>query len=343
MDGKPLWKRKTILREEINKMAEELRELKIFSGSAHPQFAENVCMNLGIPLSASKRFRFSDGEIGVSIEESVRGADIFVVQPTCEPANEHLIELFIMLDALKRASAYRINIVMPYFGYARQDRKTRSREPITAKLMANLLVKAGADRVVVADLHAGQIQGFFDIPVDHLTGIPLLASYFRRTLKKEVEAGLITVVSPDIGGVARARKFAEQIGGNADLAIVDKRRSHEVANMCDVMEIIGNVSGKIAILVDDIIDTAGTMVKAASALKERGATEVYACATHGVLSGPAIERLRDSEIKELVVTDTIPLHDEKKLDKIITLPIAPLFAEAIRRIHSEHSVSILFR
>ena len=323
-------------------MSAGLREVKIFSGSAHKQFAENVCVNLGVPLSASKLFRFSDGEIGVSIEESVRGADVYVVQPTCEPANEHLIELLIIVDALKRASAYRVNLVMPYFGYARQDRKTRSRELITAKLVANLLEKAGADRVISADLHAGQIQGFFDIPVDHLTGGPLLASYFKRVLQKEAEAGLVSVVSPDIGGVVRARKFAEQIG-NADLAIVDKRRSHEVANTCEVMEIIGNVEGKTAILVDDIIDTAGTMVKAAEALMERGAKEVYACATHGVLSGPAIDRLKSSCIKEVVLTDTIPLAEEKKFEKVKVLPIAPLFAEALRRIHSEHSVSILFR
>jgi len=323
-------------------MSEGLREVKIFSGSAHPQFAENICMNLGVPLSASKLFRFSDGEIGVSIEESVRGADVYVVQPTCEPANELIMELLIIVDALRRASAYRVNLVIPYFGYARQDRKTRSREPITAKLVANLLEKAGADRIISADLHAGQIQGFFDIPFDHLTGGPLLASYFRRILKKEVESGLITVVSPDIGGVVRARKFAEQIG-NADLAIVDKRRSHEVANICEVMEIIGNIEGKTAILVDDIIDTAGTMVKATEALIERGAKEVYACATHGVLSGPAVERLRNSPIREVVITDTIPLKEEKKFDQLKVLPISPLFAEALRRIHSEHSVSILFR
>lgn len=323
-------------------MSAGLREVKVFSGSAHKQFAEDICVSLGVPLSASKIFRFSDGEIGVSIEESVRGADIYLVQPTCEPANEHLVELLIIIDALKRASANRINIVMPYFGYARQDRKTRSREPITAKLIANLLVKAGADRVISADLHAGQIQGFFDIPVDHLTGGPLLCSYFRQHLKKEAEAGNITVVSPDIGGVVRARKFAELIG-NAELAIVDKRRSHEVANVVEVMEIIGNIDGKTAILVDDIIDTAGTMVQAADALVKRGAKEVYACCTHPVLSGPAIARLKDSVIKEVVVTDTIPLNADKIFDKITVLSIAPLFAEALRRIHSEHSVSILFR
>lgn len=324
-------------------MADDSRELKILSGTAHKEFAENLCMNLGIPLSASKLFRFSDQEIGVSVEESVRGTDVYIVQPTCEPANERLMELFIMIDALKRASAYRINLVMPYFGYARQDRKTRSREPITAKLVANLLEKAGANRVITTDLHAGQIQGFFDIPVDHLSAIPLLSSYFRNLLKEQCDSGNIIVVSPDIGGVARARKFVEHIGHDTDLAIVDKRRSHEIANLCEVMDIIGNVEGKTAILVDDIIDTAGTMCKAAAALKERGATEVYACATHGVLSGPAIERIQESVIKELIITDTIPLPEEKKIDKIEVLSMAPLFAEAIRRIHSEHSVSILFR
>ena len=323
-------------------MADETRGIKVFSGSAHKSFTENVCKNLGIPVSESKLFRFSDQEIGVCVDESVRGTDVYLVQPTCEPANEHMIELFIMIDALKRASAYRINVVMPYYGYARQDRKTRAREPITAKLMANLIQEAGADRIITADLHAGQIQGFFDIPVDHLTGIPLLASYFENTLKKQVEDGNLIVVSPDIGGVARARKFATRLGHNTDLAIVDKRRSHEIANLCEVMDIIGDVKGKTAVLVDDIIDTAGTMCKAAEALKERGATEVYACATHGVLSGPAIDRIKESVLKELIITDTIPLPDEKKIDKIEVLSIAPLFAEVIRRAHADESVSILF-
>jgi ribose-phosphate pyrophosphokinase len=245
-----------------------------------------------------------------------------------------------MIDALKRASAYRINVVTPYFGYARQDRKTRSREPITAKLVANLLSVAGTNRMIAADLHAGQIQGFFDIPVDHLTGVPLLASYFKRTLKEEIDQEQVVVVSPDIGGVVRARSFAGHL--SADLAIVDKRRSHEVANFCEVMEIIGDVSGKVAILVDDIVDTAGTLVNAASALIEKGAKRVLACATHGVLSGQAIDRIKGSVIEELVLTDTIPMSPEKACDKITTLSIAPLFAEAIRRIHSDHSVSILF-
>ncbi len=322
-------------------MVSKVREMKLFSGSAHPEFAARVCENLGVPLAATKLFRFSDGEIGVSIEESVRGADVFVMQPTCSPVNENLMELLIMVDALHRASAYRINVVTPYFGYARQDRKTRAREPITAKLVSNIIEKSGADRLVSADLHAGQIQGFFDIPVDHLTGINLLASAFRGELKEAIKENRVVVVSPDIGGVVRARRFAVQL--NADLAIVDKRRSHDVANFCEVMEIIGRVKGKIAILVDDLIDTAGTMVQAAAALKERGAEKVYACATHGVLSGPAVERLAESQIEKVLLTDTIPLPPEKKLDKITTLSIAPLFADAISRIHSDHSVSILFR
>ncbi|MCF7935586.1 MAG: ribose-phosphate pyrophosphokinase [Synergistales bacterium] len=323
-------------------MVSRLRELKVFSGSANLDFAQEVAEHLRVPLAASKRFRFSDGEIGVSVEESVRGADVFVVQSTCHPVNETLMELLIMLDALVRASAYRVNVVTPYFGYARQDRKTKAREPVTAKLVANLIQKAGADRVIAADLHAGQIQGFFDIPVDHLTGVNLLAQYFEEKLKEAIQQERVVVVSPDIGGVVRARHFAVQLR-NADLAVVDKRRSHQQVNQCEVMEIIGNVDGKEVILVDDIIDTAGTMVKAAEALKDRGATAVYACATHAVLSGPAIERLRESSIEEVVLTNTIPLSEEKRLEKITGLSIAPLVAEAISRIHSDHSVSILFR
>ncbi len=322
-------------------MVSKIREMKVFGGSAHPAFAARLCENLGVPQAAMKLFRFSDGEIGVSIEESVRGADVYVVQPTCAPVNENLMELLILVDALRRASAYRINVVTPYFGYARQDRKTRAREPITAKLVSNLIESTGADRLVAADLHAGQIQGFFDIPVDHLTGINLLASFFKSELKQEIAEGRVVVVSPDIGGVVRARRFAVQL--NADLAIVDKRRSHDVANYCEVMEIIGNVNGKTAILVDDLVDTAGTMVQAAAALRERGAEKVLGCSTHGVLSGPAVDRIRDSVIEKFVISDSIPLPDEKKLDKITTLSIAPLFADAISRIHSDHSVSILFR
>jgi len=322
-------------------MIVEDRELKIFSGRSHPEFAQKVCESLSIPLAASKIYRFSDGEIGISIEESVRGADVYVIQSTCYPANENLVELLIFIDALRRASAYQINVVIPYFGYARQDRKTRGREPITAKLVANLLEKAGADRVVSADLHAGQIQGFFDIPVDHLTAVPLLASYFQEKLKDEIEDNNVVVVSPDIGGVVRARMFAEPM--RTELAIVDKRRSYDITNHCEVMEIIGHVSGKVVILVDDMIDTAGTVVKAAEALFERGAKRIYAASTHAVLSGPAIERLKNSPIEEVALADTIPLPEEKMLDKITLLSIAPLFAEAISRIHSNDSVSILFR
>jgi len=322
-------------------MVTQLRQMKIFTGSAHPDFTQKVADTLGVPMASSKLFRFSDGEIGLSIEESVRGADVYVIQPTSEPVNENLMELLVMIDVMRRASAYRINVVTPYFGYARQDRKTKAREPITAKLVANIIEKAGADRVISADLHAGQIQGFFDIPVDHLTGIPLLAAHFKEALKSDLDKGRIVVISPDIGGVVRARRFAVHL--NADLAIVDKRRSHEVANFSEVMEIIGDVNGKIAILVDDIIDTAGTMVQAAEALLSRGARKVLACATHGVLSDPAIDRIRKSPIDQMVLTNTIPLPEEKKLDKISVLSIAPLFAEAISRIHSDHSVSILFR
>jgi ribose-phosphate pyrophosphokinase len=294
-----------------------VRELKIFSGTAHPEFAGRICSELGIDLSRAKHYRFSDGEIGLSIEESVRGSDVFVVQPTSNPVNDNLMELLIMIDALKRASAYRINVVIPYFGYARQDRKNKARDPISAKLVANLLTKAGADRVLTADLHAGQIQGFFDIPVDHLTGVPLLASYFRE--------------NKEFAGILKA-----------DLAIVDKRRSHEVANLCEVMDIIGDVKGRIAVMVDDIIDTAGTICNAAALIKERGAEKVFACCTHGVLSGPAFDRLERSGIDEVVLTDTIPLPLSGKSDKIIQLSIAPLFAEAILRVHSDRSVSSLF-
>ncbi|MDR3355046.1 MAG: ribose-phosphate pyrophosphokinase [Synergistaceae bacterium] len=317
------------------------RELKIFSGSAHESFAEDICGALGVPMAERKIFRFSDGEIGLSLQESVRGADIFIIQPTCQPVNENLMELLILIDAMRRASAGRINVVLPYFGYARQDRKARAREPITAKLVANLLQNAGADRMVTADLHAGQIQGFFDIPVDHLTGIPLLASHFKRILKSSLGKGRVVVVSPDMGGVVRARKFAELL--NAELAVVDKRRSYDVANQSEVIDVIGEVSGKITILVDDIIDTAGSIVNAANAMIGNGAEKVYACAVHGVLSGSAIERIAGSAIEEMVFTDTIPLSSEKKIPKITTLSIAPLFAEALRRIHHDHSISFLFQ
>jgi ribose-phosphate pyrophosphokinase len=322
-------------------MSSESRALKIFSGTAHPEFAARICEELGVPQSVARHFEFSDGEIGLSIEESVRGADVFIVQPTCYPVNHNIMELLVMIDALKRASAYRINVVTPYFGYARQDRKTKARDPISAKLVANLIEKTGAQRVISADLHAGQIQGFFDIPVDHLTGIPLLASYFKENFRKELEEDKLVVVAPDVGGVVRARRFAVLL--SSDLAIVDKRRSHEVANYCEVMDIIGEIEGKTVVLVDDIIDTAGTIVNAASALKERGAVKVCACATHGVLSGPAIERLSSPAVDSVILTDTIPLPESKKLDRINQLSIAPLFAESIRRVHTDRSVSSLFK
>ncbi len=317
------------------------RDIKLFSGSSHEAFTGEICSALGFAMADRKIFRFSDGEIGVSIQESVRGTDVFLVQPTCEPVNENLMELLIMTDAMRRASAARINVVIPYFGYARQDRKARAREPITAKLVANLIQRAGADRVVTADLHAGQIQGFFDIPVDHLTGIPLLASHFKRILKDILREGKVVTVSPDIGGVVRARRFAELI--NSDIAIVDKRRSYDVANFSEVMDIIGDVRGKTAVLVDDIIDTAGSIVNAANAIMEHGAKRVYACAVHGVLSGVAVERIKSSSLEEMVLTNTIPLPEQKRIPKITSLSIAPLFAEAIRRIHNDHSVSILFQ
>lgn len=317
-----------------------VKDLKIFSGTAHPDFANRICSELGVRLSAARHYRFSDGEIGLSIDESVRGSDIFVIQPTSFPTNDNLIELLVMVDAFKRASASRVNVVTPYFGYARQDRKSKPREPITAKLVANLITTSGADRVITADLHAGQIQGFFDIPVDHLTGMPLLASYFKETLEAELKRGEVVVVSPDVGGVVRARHFAVTL--KTDLAIVDKRRSYEVANFCEVMDIIGEVQGKIAILVDDIIDTAGTICNAAVGLKERGCKAVYACATHAVLSGPAMKRINASEIDKLVFSDTIPLPEAKRSDRLSQLSIAPLFAEAILRVHSDRSVSSLF-
>ena len=317
-----------------------VKDLKVFSGSAHPDFAKRICSELGIKLSSIRHYRFSDGEMGLSVDESVRGSDVFVVQPTCFPANDNLMELLIMVDAFKRASASRVNVVTPYFGYARQDRKSKPRDPITAKLVANLITNSGANRVISTDLHAGQIQGFFDIPVDHLTGMPLLASYFRETLEAELKNSKVIVVAPDVGGVVRARHFAVML--KADLAIVDKRRSYEVANFCEVMDIIGEVNGKTAILVDDIIDTAGTICNAAAGLKQRGCKAVFACATHAVLSGPAMKRIDSSELDKVVLSDTIPLPENKRSDRLVQLSIAPLFAEAILRVHSDRSVSSLF-
>lgn len=309
------------------------RCVKIFTGNANPKLAMDIAENLGISLGEGSVGTFSDGEICVKIDESVRGADVFVVQPTCHPVNNNLMELLIMIDALKRASAGRITAVIPYYGYARQDRKAKAREPITAKLVADLITVAGADRVLTMDLHAAQIQGYFNIPVDHLLGGPIIAKYFQEKNLKDV-----VVVSPDHGSVARARSFAEKL--DAPIAIIDKRRPK--ANVAEVMNIIGEVEGKTAILVDDLIDTAGTICLGAEALIKEGVKEVYAACTHPVLSGPAIERLKASPIKEVVVTDTIPLDSEKKIDKIKVISVAPIFAEAINRIYEDLSVSILF-
>ncbi|MDN3019989.1 ribose-phosphate diphosphokinase [Paenibacillus sp. BSR1-1] len=308
--------------------------LKVFSLNSNLPLAREIARVIGVELGKSSVTRFSDGEIQINIEESIRGCDVYVIQSTSSPVNENIMELLIMIDALKRASAKTINIVMPYYGYARQDRKARSREPITAKLVANLLETAGATRVLCLDLHAPQIQGFFDIPIDHLMGVPILADYFSN---KQLN-GDIVVVSPDHGGVTRARKMAERL--KAPIAIIDKRRPRP--NVAEVMNIVGNIEGKVAILIDDIIDTAGTITLAANALVENGALEVYACCTHPVLSGPAIERIQNSKIKELVVTNSIALSEEKKTDKIINLSVAPLIGEAIIRIHEEQSVSTLF-
>ncbi|MEH7481688.1 ribose-phosphate diphosphokinase [Neobacillus drentensis] len=308
--------------------------LKVFSLNSNLPLAREIAKVIGVELGKCSVTRFSDGEIQINIEESIRGGDVYVIQSTSQPVNENIMELLIMIDALKRASAKTINIVMPYYGYARQDRKARAREPITAKLVATLLETAGATRVICLDLHAPQIQGFFDIPTDHLMGVPILADYFKtRDFNSE-----IVIVSPDHGGVTRARKLAERM--KAPIAIIDKRRPRP--NVAEVMNIVGNIEGKTAILIDDIIDTAGTITLAANALIENGASEVYACCTHPVLSGPAIERIQNSKIKELVITNSIALPEEKKIDKIINLSVAPLLGEAIIRVHEEQSVSTLF-
>lgn len=314
--------------------------LKIISGNAHPEFARKVSEELGVPVADVKSFKFSDGETGIRFGESVRGADVFIIQPTCSPVNERIMNLLIMADAVKRASAHYVNAVIPYFGYSRQDRKAKPREPITAKLVANLLAHGGVDRVITADLHAGQIQGFFDIPVDHLTAMNLLSDYFREFLADDLKAGNVVVVSPDAGGVARARKFAMKL--DVDIAIVDKRRSHDVANESKVMDIVGNIKGRTAILVDDIIDTAGTICHAADGLIERGCKRVFACATHAVLSGNAMDNIEKSAIERLVVSDTIPLTEDKRTEKVLQLSIAPAFAEAIRRVHEELPLSQMF-
>ncbi len=313
------------------------KDIKIFTANSNKQVAMDIAKDLGLPVGESEVVTFSDGEISVSIKESVRGSDVFVVQSTSQPVNNNLMELLIMIDAFKRASAGRITAVIPYFGYARQDRKAKARDPISAKLVADLIATAGADRVLTMDLHAAQIQGFFDIPVDHLLGVPILAPHFIEKFGEDKDD--VVVVSPDLGSVTRARNFASRL--DVPLAIVDKRRQR--ANVCEVMNIIGNVEGKRVILVDDMIDTAGTLCNAAKAIIEvGGAKEVTACATHGVLSGPAIERIQNSVLKEVVLLDTIALPEEKKIDKITQLKVGPVFAEAIERIYEDKPVSPLF-
>ena len=314
------------------------KEIKVFTGSSNPDLADMICKNLGISLGKSTVTAFADGECSISINEPVRGVDVFIVQSTCKPVNDSLMELLVMIDAMKRASAGRITAVIPYFGYARQDRKAKARDPISAKLVANLLTVAGADRVLTMDLHAAQIQGFFDIPVDNLYGAPLFATHYLRRFGYGRED--MVVVSPDVGSVARARSFAMKMG--LGLAIVDKRR--EKANCSEVMNIIGNVEGKTCLLLDDMVDTAGSLCGAAKAIVEvGGAKEVYACASHGVLSGPAIDRINDIVIDELLLLDTIPYPQGKPAcDKIHYLPVAPMFAEAINRIYEEMSISSLF-
>ncbi|MDA5561913.1 MULTISPECIES: ribose-phosphate diphosphokinase [unclassified Exiguobacterium] len=311
------------------------REIRLFSLNSNRPLAEEIAKEIGVPLSDCQVKRFSDGELYINIEESVRGDDVYVIQSTSSPVNETLMELLVMIDALKRASVRTINIVMPYYGYARQDRKARSREPITAKLVADLLTVAGATRVITMDLHAAQIQGFFNIPVDQLLGVPLISTYFET---EEFQAKDIVVVSPDHGGVTRARKLAERL--KAPIAIIDKRRPK--ANVAEVMNIVGSVEGKTAILIDDIIDTAGTITLAADAIVQAGAKEVYASCTHPVLSGPAMERIDNSSIKELVVLNTIDLTGRPCSSKIRQMSVAHLLGEAIMRVHEHKSVSTLF-
>lgn len=310
-------------------------KLKIFALNSNKPLAEKIAKVVGVELGKISVNQFSDGEIRINIEESIRGDHVYIIQSTSRPVNDNLMELLIMIDALKRASVKTVNIVIPYYGYARQDRKARSREPITSKLVANMITRAGADRILTLDLHAAQIQGFFDMPVDHLLGAPLLANYF---LDNGLANEDTVVVSPDHGGVTRARKLAEFL--KAPIAIIDKRRPK--ANVAEVMNIIGNVEGKKCILIDDMIDTAGTITLAAQALEDAGATEVYACCTHPVLSGPAIERLENSVMKKVIVTDSIQLTEDKMSDKIVQISVSELMGDAIKRIHENKSVSPLF-
>jgi ribose-phosphate pyrophosphokinase len=314
--------------------------IKIFCGNSNPTFAETVCKELNLKLGDGTVQTFSDGEVSVSLNETVRGADVFLIQSTCKPVNDHLMELLVMIDACRRASAGRITAVIPYFGYARQDRKAKSRDPISAKLVANMLTAAGADRILTMDLHAAQIQGFFDIPVDHLLGNPTFVEYYLNKFPEDkFNHDDFVVCSPDVGSVARARAFAAKV--HMGLAIVDKRR--QKANVCEVMNVIGDVKGKTCILFDDMIDTAGSLCNAAQALVDvGGAKDVYACATHGVLSGPAFERIEKSPIKEVVVHNTIPLVENCPCAKIKQLDVAPIFARAISHVHGGTSIADLF-
>ena len=313
------------------------KDIKVFSGNANRKLAQEICAQMGTKLGEGEVGTFSDGEIYVSLYETVRGSDVFVVQSTCTPVNNNLMELLVIIDALKRASAGRITAVIPYFGYARQDRKAKARDPITAKLVANMIVAAGADRVLAMDLHAAQIQGFFDIPVDNLAGNPIFVDYYAKKFGSGCED--MVVVSPDVGSVSRARAFAQKLHMN--LAIVDKRRQR--ANQCEVMNVIGEVEGKDCILFDDLVDTGGSLCNAAQALTDHGARSVHACASHGVLSGPAIDHINASPIKELALLDTIPAVDPSRSDKLKYLSVAPMIGEAIERIYQEVSISKLYR
>ena len=314
------------------------KDIKIFTGNSNPKLAEDICKEIGTQLGNAEVKSFADGEVSVSIYETVRGSDVFVVQSTCKPVNDSLMELLVMIDALRRASAGRITAVIPYFGYARQDRKAKARDPISAKLVANMITAAGADRVLTMDIHANQIQGFFDIPMDNLLGNPIFVDYYAKKFGGMCED--MVVVSPDVGSVARARAFAQKLHMN--LAIVDKRR--QKANQCEVMNVIGDVAGKDCILFDDMVDTAGSLCNAAKALVEvGGAKSVHACASHGVLSGPALERINNSVIAELALLDTIPAIDTESCPKIKYLSVAPMFSEAIERIYQEISLSKVFR
>ena len=314
------------------------KDIKVFCGNANQPLAAEICQMMGTKLGESEVKSFADGEVSVSLYETVRGSDVFVVQSTCKPVNDNLMELLVMIDALRRASAGRITAVVPYFGYARQDRKAKARDPISAKLVANMITAAGADRVLTMDLHAAQIQGFFDIPVDNLLGNPVFVDYYAKKFGDKCED--MIVVSPDVGSVARARAFAQKL--HMQMAIVDKRR--QKANQCEVMNVIGDVKGKDCVLFDDMVDTAGSLCNAAKAIVEvGGANKVYACASHGVLSGPAIDRLEASNIEERALLDTIPAHPEAKRARIKYLTVAPMFSDAIERTYQEISISKLFR